>query len=71
MTRELLRQIIDELDDVLVPIAAKALTALLKGEDPKATLTRAERDAIAEYSQKRFDQALERGKGKPVPGTGE
>lgn len=71
MTRDALLKLIDELDDVVVPIAGKVLDAVFAGKPWKAELSKAEREAISKYSQKRFDQALARGKGKPVPGTGE
>ena len=62
MSRELLHRVIDELDDVVVPIILHAVRDLLAGNPLDRVLTQAERDTIAEYSQKRFDAALERSK---------
>jgi hypothetical protein len=62
----LLDQVVQELKDEaleLVPIAVAALQGLLKGHPPEQVLSHAERQALADYAQRRLDAALERGRG--------
>jgi hypothetical protein len=63
---EILDAAVQELKDEaveLIPVAISAIKGLLQGQPPERVISRAERDALANYAQKRLDQALERGKG--------
>ena len=66
VAEELLDQVVQELKDEaleLVPVAVTALKGLLQGQAPERVLSRAEREALADYAQRRLDAALERGRG--------
>lgn len=61
----LLDAVVEEIKDEaveLIPIAFTALKGLLDGQPPEKVLSRAEREALATYAQKRLDAALERSK---------
>lgn len=51
-------EILKTLTPELMPIALKALNALLSGQDARAVLTQAERDVLAAAAHKALDEAL-------------
>lgn len=65
VAEELLDAVVQEIKEEaveLIPIAFAALKGLLDGQPPERVLARAERDALADYAQRRLDAALERSK---------
>lgn len=71
VAEELLDAVVQEVKDEaveLVPVAFEALKGLLAGNPPERVLTRASREALANYAQRRLDAALERSGRKPNTG---
>lgn len=65
--REVANKLIEEAPE-LIPVAVKALQGLLAGDPPEKVLSHAERELIAQRSQRLFDDALKNAHGKPNTG---